>query len=116
MPAWRSPHLALDTEGTIAAGKRLFATVDRPNLMIKVPGTPEGVPVEALIASGINVNVTLLFAVPAYEAAARLHPRLGSAGSRRWRRKPGRFSGQLLRQPDRRLRRQAHRGRYRSIR
>ena len=71
-----SPHLALDTEGTIAAGKRLFATVDRPNLMIKVPGTPEGVPaIEALIASGINVNVTLLFAVPAYETAARAYTR-----------------------------------------
>jgi transaldolase len=66
-----SPHLAHDTSGTIAEAKRLFAAVGRPNLMIKVPGTPEGVPAIAeLIGSGININVTLLFALGAYEAAA----------------------------------------------
>jgi transaldolase len=66
-----SPHLAHDTAGTIAEAKRLFAAVSRPNLMIKVPGTPEGVPAIAeLIGSGININVTLLFALDAYEAAA----------------------------------------------
>lgn len=66
-----SPTLAHDTAGTIAAAKRLWAAVDRPNVMIKIPGTPEGVPaVRAAIAAGINVNVTLLFAVDAYAAAA----------------------------------------------
>ena len=66
-----SPALAHDTEGTIAAAKRLWAAVDRPNVMIKIPGTTEGVPaVRAAIAAGINVNVTLLFAVEAYAAAA----------------------------------------------
>ncbi len=71
-----SPHLAFDSEGTVAEGLRLFAKVGRPNLMIKVPGTPEGVPVvEALIGSGVNVNVTLLFAQSAYEAAARAYVR-----------------------------------------
>lgn len=80
-----SPHLAFDTEGTIAEGRRLFAAVNRPNLMIKVPGTPEGIPaIEELIGSGINVNVTLLFAISAYEAAARAYirglERLAAAG------------------------------------
>jgi transaldolase len=66
-----SPTLAHDTAGTIAAAKRLWAAVDRPNVMIKIPGTVEGVPaVRAAIAAGINVNVTLLFAVDAYAAAA----------------------------------------------
>ncbi len=62
-----SPKLARDTAGTIAEAKRLWKLVDRPNLMIKVPGTVEGAPaVEELIASGINVNVTLLFAIEAH--------------------------------------------------
>jgi transaldolase len=66
-----SPYLAHDTAATIAEAKRLFAAVNRPNLMIKVPGTPEGAPAIAdLIGSGININVTLLFALDAYEAAA----------------------------------------------
>ena len=66
-----SPTLARDTSGTITAAKRLWAAVDRPNVMIKIPGTVEGVPaVRAAIAAGINVNVTLLFAVDAYAAAA----------------------------------------------
>jgi transaldolase len=66
-----SPYLAHDTAGTIAEAKRLFGVVCRPNLMIKVPGTPEGVPAIAeLIGSGININVTLLFALEAYEAAS----------------------------------------------
>lgn len=71
-----SPHLAFDTSATVAEARRLFATVDRPNLMIKVPGTPEGMPaIEELIGSGINVNVTLLFARSAYQAAARAYVR-----------------------------------------
>lgn len=62
-----SPHLALDTAGTLSEAKRLWSALDRPNVMIKVPGTPEGlVAVRHLLAEGINVNVTLLFAVPRY--------------------------------------------------
>lgn len=66
-----SPHLARDTEGTLAEARRLWAAVDRPNLFIKVPGTPEGVPaIQQLISEGINVNVTLLFGVPRYAEVA----------------------------------------------
>ncbi|MCW6532463.1 transaldolase [Sphingomonas lycopersici] len=66
-----SPKLAEDTDGTIAEAARLWAAVDRPNLMIKIPGTPEGVPaIAASIAAGINVNVTLLFSIEAYKAVA----------------------------------------------
>jgi transaldolase/glucose-6-phosphate isomerase len=66
-----SPLLAHDTAGTIAEGKKLWGLLDRPNAMIKVPGTPEGLPaIEELLYSGINVNVTLLFSVDAYEAVA----------------------------------------------
>ncbi len=63
-----SPHLAHDTPGSIAEAIRLHAAVDRPNLMIKVPATPTGLPViTELITRGICVNVTLLFSVEAYE-------------------------------------------------
>jgi transaldolase/glucose-6-phosphate isomerase len=63
-----SPRLARDTDGTIAEARRLFAAVGRPNLMIKVPATPEGLPaIRTLIGDGINVNVTLIFAVSMYE-------------------------------------------------
>lgn len=69
-----SPYLARDTEGTIADAKRLFATVARPNLMIKVPATDEGIPaIQALIGVGINVNVTLMFNVRHYEAVAQAY-------------------------------------------
>ncbi len=69
-----SPYLARDTEGTMREARRLWKAVGRPNLMIKVPGTPEGVPaVRRLLAEGINVNVTLLFGIGAYEAVARAH-------------------------------------------
>ncbi|MCI0440757.1 MAG: bifunctional transaldolase/phosoglucose isomerase, partial [Chloroflexi bacterium] len=62
-----SPHLAHDTEGTIQEARRLFAALNRPNVMVKVPGTPEGVPtIRALIGEGVNVNVTLLFSRDAY--------------------------------------------------
>jgi transaldolase len=61
------PRLAHDTQGTIAAGKELWEIIDRPNLMIKVPATLEGLPaITALIASGISVNVTLIFSVKRY--------------------------------------------------
>lgn len=66
-----APSLAHDTEGTIDEARRLWAWVNRPNLMIKVPGLKAGVPaIETLLAEGINVNVTLLFAIEAYEAVA----------------------------------------------
>ncbi|MCB0301896.1 MAG: hypothetical protein KDE52_17680, partial [Calditrichaeota bacterium] len=69
-----SPHLANDTEGTIAVGHRLYQAVNRPNLMIKVPGTEAGVPaIEQLLFDGINVNVTLLFAIDSYNAVAKAY-------------------------------------------
>ena len=62
-----SPRLAHDTEGTISEARRLFATLGRLNVMIKVPATPEGVPaIRRLIGDGINVNVTLIFSLEAY--------------------------------------------------
>ena len=64
-----SPHLAHDTAGTIADTKRLFRAVNRPNVMVKIPGTKEGVPaIEECLYLGVNVNITLLFAVSAHEA------------------------------------------------
>lgn len=64
-----SPHLANDTAGTIAEAHRLALAVSRDNLMIKVPATPAGIPaIRQLIEDGLNVNVTLLFAVSAYQA------------------------------------------------
>ncbi|MEO8926537.1 MAG: bifunctional transaldolase/phosoglucose isomerase, partial [Caulobacteraceae bacterium] len=69
-----SPYLAMDTKGTIAEARRLWRTVDRPNVMIKVPGTGPGVPaIKTLIGEGINVNVTLLFGIDAYLAVADAH-------------------------------------------
>ena len=57
-----SPHLARDTQASIDEALRLATAVGRPNLMIKIPGTPEGVPaVEHLIGEGLNINITLLF-------------------------------------------------------
>ncbi len=71
-----SPHLAGDTAGTVADARRLWAVVARPNLMIKVPATPAGIPaIEALIRDGINVNVTLIFSLSHYEDAARAYIR-----------------------------------------
>ena len=66
-----SPYLALRTEDTVAEARRLWKAVGRENLMVKVPGTDAGVPaIRTLIADGININVTLLFAQSAYEAVA----------------------------------------------
>lgn len=65
------PGLERDTEKCVAEAKRLFRLVDRPNVMIKVPGTPEGLEaVDDMIFEGINTNITLLFAISAYEGAA----------------------------------------------
>ncbi len=69
-----APNIADDTEATKRDAKRLWAAVDRPNLMIKIPGTDAGTPaIQATIAQGINVNVTLLFAVKAYEDVAHAY-------------------------------------------
>ncbi|MBS0478679.1 MAG: transaldolase [Proteobacteria bacterium] len=66
-----SPYLAQDTDGTAAEAERLWREVDRPNLMIKIPGTPQGVPaIAASIDKGVNINVTLLFGIEAYKAVA----------------------------------------------
>ncbi len=63
-----SPLLAHDTEGTVAEARRLWKTIARENVMIKVPATPEGIPaIRQLIGEGINVNVTLLFSETVYE-------------------------------------------------
>src|SRR3954463_3280373 len=65
------PDLAHDTEGTLESARHYWEIVDRPNLMIKIPGTPEGVPaIEQAIYEGINVNVTLLFGVEPYTQVA----------------------------------------------
>ncbi|MBE9117091.1 transaldolase [Lusitaniella coriacea LEGE 07157] len=65
------PTIAKDTESTIREARRYFAAIGRDNVMIKIPGTPEGLPaVEAAIADGINVNVTLLFSVESYVETA----------------------------------------------
>jgi transaldolase len=62
-----SPELAHDTNGTIAEVRRFWKTVDRPNLLIKIPATPEGIPaIQAALTEGINVNITLIFSIQAY--------------------------------------------------
>lgn len=69
-----SPHLARDTAGTIREARHLWKKVDRPNLLIKVPGTLEGLPaILRLISEGINVNVTLLFGLSRYQAVAEAY-------------------------------------------
>jgi transaldolase/transaldolase/glucose-6-phosphate isomerase len=62
-----SPHLALDTEGTIKQARELWNAVDRKNVMIKIPGTAEGLPaIRKCTSEGININITLLFGLPRY--------------------------------------------------
>ncbi len=81
------PTLAMDTENTIIEARRLFKTLDRPNIMIKVPATPQGIPaIRTLIAEGININVTLLFSIKQYAKVAEayltgLEERLASGGN-----------------------------------
>jgi len=69
-----NPHLAHDTDGTIKEARRLWAALDRPNVLIKVPATKEGLPaIRKLISEGINVNVTLLFALQRYREVAEAY-------------------------------------------
>jgi transaldolase/glucose-6-phosphate isomerase len=69
-----SPYLARDTEGTLAEARRLWKTVSRENVMIKVPGTAQGIPAfQQLISEGININVTLLFSQEVYKRVAEAY-------------------------------------------
>lgn len=69
-----SPLLANNTQGTIEEARRLWKSVNRPNVMIKVPATPEGIPaIRQLLEDGININITLLFAQSAYEQVAEAY-------------------------------------------
>ena len=69
-----SPHLARDFRGTLEEARRLWKAVDRDNVMIKVPATPEGIlAITQLISEGINVNVTFLFALETYENVAEAY-------------------------------------------
>jgi transaldolase/glucose-6-phosphate isomerase len=71
-----SVGLAHDTEGSVAEARRIWKEVNRPNLMIKIPATAEGIPaVEALIGDGININITHIFSLAHYEAAAQAYIR-----------------------------------------
>lgn len=96
-----SPYLAHKTAETMDEARRLWKTVDRKNLMVKVPGTTEGIPaIKQLISEGININVTLLFAQDVYERVAEaLHFRSGGAREERRRRKQSGERGELLYQP-----------------
>ncbi len=69
-----SPKLAHDTAGTMAEARRLWQSVDRPNLLVKIPGTKEGLPaIEQCLSEGININITLLFAVERYIEVANAY-------------------------------------------
>lgn len=69
-----SPHLADDTDGTVAEARRLYTAVERPNVMIKVPATEAGIPaIRQLIGEGVNVNITLMFSMGHYEAVAQAY-------------------------------------------
>jgi transaldolase len=77
-----SPTIANDTQASIEAAKRLFTALDRPNAMIKIPGTPEGLPaIEKCLTDGLNINITLLFGVENYEQVAWAYV---SALEKRW--------------------------------
>jgi len=69
-----SPFLANDTQGTLEEARRLWKAVNRPNLMVKVPATPAGIPaIRTLLEEGLNINITLLFAQSAYEKVAEAY-------------------------------------------
>ena len=66
-----SPYLGFDTQASLGEARRLWKAVNRPNIMIKIPGTPEGLPaIRQALEDGININITLLFAQSAYEQVA----------------------------------------------
>ena len=80
-----SPDLARDAKGTLETARRYRAAVDRPNLMIKIPATPEGIPaIEGAISEGLNINVTLMFSLAHYEAVTEAYisglEKLGGSG------------------------------------
>jgi transaldolase len=69
-----SPELAHDTDGTIKEVRRFYKMVDRPNLMIKIPGTPEGIPaIRQALVEGININITLIFSLQTYKEVAEAY-------------------------------------------
>jgi transaldolase len=71
-----SPYLAHDTLGTMQEARRLFSAVDRPNVFMKIPGTPAGIPaIEEMLYEGVPINVTLLFALKDYENVAQAYIR-----------------------------------------
>ncbi len=69
-----SPYLAQDTEGTLAEVRRFWQTIERPNLMVKIPSTPAGVPaIRQALAEGININITLIFSIENYLQVAEAY-------------------------------------------
>jgi transaldolase len=81
-----SPELARDTEGSIAEARRLWRAVNRPNVMIKIPGTREGWPaIERCLRDGININITLLFSLEHYRAVADAYLAALEARVAEWR-------------------------------
>ena len=69
-----SPYLAQDTEGTLAEVQRFWRTIERPNLMVKIPSTPAGVPaIRQALSEGININITLIFAIENYHQVAEAY-------------------------------------------
>jgi transaldolase/glucose-6-phosphate isomerase len=71
-----SPYLVHDTDATMAEARRLFQAVERTNVFIKIPGSPAGVPaIEQMLFEGVNINITLLFSLSAYEAVAEAYLR-----------------------------------------
>jgi len=69
-----SPYLAQDTEGTLSEVRRFWETIDRPNLMVKIPSTPAGIPaIHRALAEGININITLIFSIENYRQVAEAY-------------------------------------------
>ncbi len=96
-----NPHFARDTQGTLAEARRLFAAVKRPNVMIKIPGTQEGLSaIEQSLGHGININVTLIFSLQRYQEVLDAWllglEQLSASGPAA---EIGQFGGEFLRQP-----------------
>src|SRR5664279_487847 len=89
-----NPHLAHDTKGTIEEARRLWAALNRPNVLIKVPATTDGLPaIRQLISEGINVNVTLLFGLPRYRQVVEAY--LGGTEARLAQGKNGKLAASV---------------------